>query len=142
MHLKTPIILHRGQTCPLALPHKGTDGQPYPYLFAALTPEVRHWPYRVLPAIHPSEMSETAWKALLTRHGPVLRADWEEIRGHPIGAITVYLTGPKGSGTQSARIELAPPLPMPGNPAATPAPPAPVRPKPQTSSQEITLDMF
>ena len=142
MNLKTPIILHRGQTCPLALPHKGTEGQPYPYLFAALTPAARHWPYRILPPIHPSEMTEAAWKSLLATHGPVLRADWEEIRGHPIGAITVYVTCPKGSGTHSARIELAPPLPRPGNPPAIPAPPAPVRPKATASNPEVTLDMF
>jgi hypothetical protein len=140
MNLKTPVILHRGQSCPLPLPHKSSDGHTYPYLFAAVTPVARHWPYRVLPAIHPSELSETAWKALHTCNGPVLRADWEEIRGHPIGVITVYLTGPKGSGTHSARIEPAPPLPRPGNPG-TPAPPAPVRPK-APASPEVTLDMF
>lgn len=142
MHLKTPVILHRGQTCSLAIPFKGSNGQQYPYLFAAVTPEARHWRYRVLPAIHPSEMSETAWKALLATRGPVLRADWEEIRGHPIGAITVYLTGPQGSGAHTTRIELEPPLPKLGNPAATPAPPAPVKPTPQTSSQEVSIDMF
>jgi len=141
MNLPVLVVIHRGQTCPLPAPFRALDGFDYPYLFVAVTPEPRQWRYRVLPPIHPSQTDETAWRAYVATHGPVLRADWTEIRGHPIGTVTVYVIGKAGGTSRALRIAQEPEPPRPG-PPTKPASPTQAPPKKPVPPVEITPDMF
>ena len=107
--MNVTIILHRGSTSPL-LNAVEASGKTYPFLFTAIEPDTRRWPYRLIPSTNPEHLTEAQLAELFQRR-EVLRADWEEQEGHPLGLITIYLPPEDGaSGARQARFDLGPEL--------------------------------
>jgi hypothetical protein len=140
--MNATIILHRGSTSPL-LNAIEEAGKTYPFLFTAIEPETRRWAYRLIPSPNPEHLTETQLIELFRRRD-VLRADWEEQDGHPLGLITIYQPPEDGvSGGREARFDLGPELSLElkpmrklREPDVAPKPPAP---KIEPSTQDFGM---
>jgi hypothetical protein len=110
----SPIIIeHRGSTSLLS---KAVEegGKTYPFLFTAIEPDMRRWPYKLVPMLDPEYLTETQLIELF-KSRRVLRADWEQQVDHPLGLITIYLPPSGGtSDVRKARFEHGPEMELNG----------------------------
>jgi|HubBroStandDraft_1064217.scaffolds.fasta_scaffold20453_2 hypothetical protein len=110
----SPIIIeHRGSTSLLS---KAVEegGKTYPFLFTAIEPDMRRWPYRLVPMLDPEYLTQ-AQLVELFKSRRVLRADWEQQVDHPLGLITIYLPPSGGtSDVRKARFEHGPEMELNG----------------------------
>lgn len=104
--------IHSGMTSKLPTPLE-VGNERFSFRFQAVTPVQKRWAYRLLPSMDPSHITEERLLQLLREKRPVLRADWEEQVGHPIGFITIYIPR-KDGGTEAkqARFERGPEMEM------------------------------
>lgn len=104
------IINHSGSTSLLSqIAFK--DGRGYPFAFDAITPESKHWAYRLVPTHASGGLTDAQLTELLKASRVPLRADWEEQVGHALGLVTIYVRKPDGGADAcQARFERGPDL--------------------------------
>ena len=103
-------IIHHGTVC-LAPELVESDGKTFRFLFEACSPEADEWNFRMLRGNGESaELRDERLSKLLERHSS-LRAIHDEIPGHDVGLLTVFV--PRDGGgfqKESGEAEIGPEL--------------------------------
>lgn len=102
------IINHSGITYLLSVV-RIQDGNFYPFGFDAITPEMKKWSYRLLSTDDKNLLTDETLMRWLRGPRSTLPAKWEELIGHPVGLIMIYLPPKDGeSQPQMAKFERGP----------------------------------
>ena len=128
-------IIHEGTVCLLSQPY-AKKGKLFSFRFIAINPEYDDWNFRLLDGLESAAVREAHLTHALHRFNS-LAAIFNEIEGHPVGMLTVFLPRAGGgaekiSGQAEMGTRIMPNLADPSaglvEPSPQPNPPAPATP--------------